>query len=704
MRSLGILALLFLLLCSIGNAQTGLPASNPFAAPSKLPYQAPPFDQIKDSDYKPAIEEGLRQRLAEVDKIANNPAAPTFKNTLVAFEKTGQLFTRVNNVFNAVSGANTNDALQQLQEEMASKISANHDAIYLNAKLFARIKSVYERRATLKLSAEDKRLLDVTYLNFVLAGANLSDADKLKLQKLNEEDATLSARFSNQLVNANKNGGFVVKKESELDGLSASDKAAFAENAKAKGLAGQWLLPLKNTTQQPALQSLTDRSVRQRLFEASWTRAERSDSNDTRATILRLASLRAERAALLGYTSYAAWKLQDQMAKTPEAVDQFFARLVPLLLEKTGAEAAALKAQMQAQNAGSDIKPWDWDFYGEQVRKAKYDLDEAEVKPYFELNKVLTNGVFYAATQLYGLRFKERHDIPVYNPDVRVFEVFDTNGKSFALFYADYFKRDNKSGGAWMNNLVDQSYLLGTKPVIANTCNFTKPAPGQPALISFDDVTTMFHEFGHALHGLFANQRYLTLSGTNTARDFVEFPSQFNEHWAMNPKILKHYAVHYQTGKPIPPALLDKIMKASSFRAGYALTEAVEAAKLDLQWHALAPGRAIADVDAFELEALKSTGLDLLQVPPRYRSSYFLHIWGNGYAAGYYAYQWTKMLSEDAFSWFEEHGGLTRANGDRFRRMILSRGNTKDYTAMFKAFRGHEPDIKPMQKALGLKK
>ncbi len=697
------LTLLQFINTSMTHAQTtGLSSSNPFATSSKLQYQAPPFDQIKDTDYKPAIEEGLRLRLQEVEAIAANPAAATFDNTLVALEKSGQLLTRVTNVFYLVSGANTNDLLQELQEEMASKIAANHDAIFLDAKLFARVKSVYDQRASLHLDAESQRLLEVTYQNFILSGANLSDADKATLKKLNEEDAQLSARFANQLVDAGKTSAFIVKNEAELAGLSESEKAAFSENAKAKGLSGQWLLPLKNTTQQPELQSLTDRSVRQRLFEASWNRAEKGDSSDTRATILRLASLRAQRAALMGFSSYAAWKLQDQMAKTPEAVDQFFANLVPLLQEKTSAEAAAVKARMLEQHAGATLEPWDWDFYAEQERKARYDLDESEVKPYFELNKVLENGVFYAAHELYGLSFKERRNFPVYHPDVQVFEVFDKNDKSFALFYVDFYKRDNKSGGAWMSNLVDQSYLLGTKPVIINVCNFTKPAPGQPALISFDDVITMFHEFGHALHGLFADQKYISISGTATARDFVEFPSQFNEHWALDPKILKNYAVHYKTGKPIPQELLNKILKASTFHAGYALTEAVEAAKLDLQWHKITPGQPVTDVDAFEAAALKSTGLDLLQVPPRYRSSYFLHIWGNGYAAGYYAYQWTKMLSEDAYSWFEENGGLTRANGDRFRKMILSKGNTEDYSSMYKAFRGHAPDIKPMQKALGL--
>lgn len=683
-------------------AQTAsLLLENPFFTASTLPYQAPPFDKIKDTDYQPALEEGMRLKLLEIEKIAHNPDEPTFENTLVALEKSGQLLTRVTNVFYAISAANTSDFLQELQEEMASKIAANEDAIFLNTRLFARVKSMYDLRETLHLDTESQHLLEVTYRKFVLSGANLSDADKEKLKILNEEDAQLSARFSNQLIDGAKTVPFVFKNEAELDGLTDSEKAAFADNAKAKGLDGQWLMPLHNTTQQPVLASLTNRDVRRRLFEASLSRAEHGDSSDTRATILRLASLRAERAALMGFPNYAAWQLQDQMARTPEAVDQFFAGLTPLIVAKTTREAAAVKAQMESQNAGSDLQPWDWDFYAEQVRKARYDLDEAEVKPYFEVWKVLKNGVFYAAHELYGLSFEERHDLPVYHPDVQVFEVSDQNGKPFALFYTDFFKRDNKSGGAWMINLVDQSYLLGTQPVIANVCNYTKPAPGEPALISFDDVITLFHEFGHALHGLFAEQQYISLSGANTARDFVELPSQFNEHWALHPKILRNYAVHWETGEPMPPHLLQKIRKAASFRAGYDMTEAVQAAQLDLQWHKLPPGAPVKDTEAFEKQVLRSTGLEDLQVPPRYRSTYFLHIWGNGYSAAYYSYQWTKMLSEDAYAWFEENGGLTRANGEHFRKMILSRGNTQDYGEMYKAFRGKDPDIGPMQKALG---
>ena len=682
--------------------ETGLPASNPFSSASTLPFQAPAFDKIKNEDYKPALEEGIIEQQKEVAVIANNAAAPTFKNTFVPLEKSGQLLTRVSNVFNVVTGANTNDTLQKLQEEIAPKLAANHDAIYLNENLFKRVETVYKNRAALHLDKESNKLVEYYYEQFQLAGATLPGAGKEEMKKLNAEEATLTAKFTNQLVNAAKAGALIIKDSSELAGLSQADKDAFEQNAKAKNLADSWLIPLQNTTQQPVLQSLTNRGTREKLFNASWTRAERNDSNDTRAIIIRLATIRAQKAKLLGFANYAAWKLQNQMAETPQAVNNFLNQLVPAVTGKAKNEAAEIQELIDKQNGGFQLQPWDWEFYSEQVRKAKYDLDESEIKPYFELNKVLEDGVFYAANQLYGLTFKERHDIPVYQNDVRVFEVFDADGKSLALFYCDYFKRDNKSGGAWMSNMVDQSTLLGTKPVVYNVCNFTKPAPGQPALISFDDVTTMFHEFGHALHGMFANQRYKSLSGTNVARDFVEFPSQFNEHWALDPKVLPHYAMNYKTNESIPQSLVDKIKNASTFNEGYALTEAIAAASLDMQWHTLSADTTITDADAFEKQALHETGLDLPQVPPRYRSTYFLHIWGNDYAAGYYAYQWTKMLEEDAFSWFQENGGLTRTNGQRFRDMILSKGNTEDYNVMFKSFRGHAPDIKAMEKNLGL--
>lgn len=677
--------------------------ANPFFQASTLPYQAPPFDKIKDSDFEPALEEGMKQQLAEIQKIAGNSEAPTFENTLVAMEKSGQLLSRVSMVFGVLTSANTNDLLQQVQEKEAPKLAAHQDAIYLDAKLFARVNTLYQKRNELNLDAESLRLVEYYHQQFVLAGANLADDAKTKLKKLNEEEATLSTKFSNQLLAAAKKGALVVSDKNQLAGMAAGEQDAAAKDAKAAGMEGKWLLPLQNTTQQPALQSLSDRNTRQQLFEASWNRAEHKDANDTRALIARIAKIRAEKARLLGFPDYATWKLQDQMAKTPAAVDAFFSKLIPAATAKARNEAKDIQALIAQQKDTFSLQAWDWDHYAEQVRKARYDLDESQIKPYFVLDSVLRNGVFYAATQLYGITFKERTDIPVYHKDVRVFELSDHDGATIGLFYCDYFKRDNKNGGAWMDNMVRQSGLLNTKPVIYNVCNYTKPADGQPALLSFDEVTTMFHEFGHALHGFFASQRYPALSGTSVARDFVEFPSQFNEHWALYPSVLKNYARHYQTNAPIPEALVTKIKNAATFNQGYALTEVLAAADLDIQWHTLKADAPQQDVDQFETEALKKTHLDLGYVPPRYRSSYFLHIWGNGYAAGYYAYLWTEMLDHDAYAWFEEHGGLTRENGQRFRDMILSRGNTQDYGTMFKAFRGHDPDINPMLKNRGLK-
>ena len=694
--------LIFLSMKTNAQSTNTLPSSNPFSVASTLPFQAPPFDKIKDSDYRPALLAGLKEQQAELKKIADNSSPATFENTFVAMEKSGVLLNRVRNAFNGVTGANTNPVLQKLNEEMAPLLVANENAMYLNTKIFRRVESVYNNRGKLHLDPESDRLVVRTYERFVRAGAKLSESEKEQLKKMNEEEATLSAKFGNKLVDASKAGALVIDNKADLQGISENELSAYAKNATDKDLAGKWLIPLQNTTQQPPLASMSVRDTRKKLFDASWNRAEKGDSNDTREIILQLSALRADKGRLLGFPSYAAWKIQDQMAETPEAVDTFFAQLIPAVTAKAKKEAQEIQSLINEQNGGFTLEPWDWNFYSRQIQKAKYDLDENEIKPYFELNRVLEDGVFYAANQLYGITFKERKDIPVYQPDVRVFEVFDKDGTSMALFYSDYFKRDNKRGGAWMSNFVKQSTLLGTKPVIYNVCNFNKPAAGQPALLTFDNVTTMFHEFGHALHGMFASQKYPGLSGTNVARDFVEFPSQFNEHWALDPKVLMHYAVHYQTGETIPQSLIDKIKKASTFNNGYSLTELIAASMLDLQWHKLPAGTMVKDVDEFEKEALHKTGLDLPQVPPRYRSSYFNHIWASGYAAGYYAYTWTKMLDEDAYAWFEEHGGLTRENGQRFRDMILSRGNTLDYQQMYKAFRGRDANIKAMVKYLGL--
>jgi peptidyl-dipeptidase Dcp len=678
------------------------PAPSPFASASNLPYQAPRFDLIKDSDYQPGFDQGMAIQRAEMERIANNPAAPTFDNMIVAMERSGRMLERVSLAFSGVVGANTNPVLDKVQEVEAPRLAAHQDAIYLNPKLFARVKALYDQRARLRLDSEQRQLLEVYYHQFVHAGAQLPEPDKAKLRALNGQISTLETAFQQKLVAAAKAGALVVDSPARLAGLDQGAIAAAEQAAKDRKLEGKWLIPLQNTTQQPTLSSLSDRATRETLFNQSWNRAEKGDSNDTRSTIEPLAQLRAQKAALLGYPNWAAYVLSDQMAVTPEAVQNFIGKLAPATAAEERREAAVIQAAIKAGGEYFQLRPWDWDRYAERVRKAKYDLDESEIKPYFELNRVLQDGVFYAAGQLYGITFKERKDIPVYQSDVRVFQVYDKDGSELGLIYFDYFKRDNKSGGAWMSNFVNQSRLLGTKPVVYNVANFTKPAPGQPALLSFDDVTTMFHEFGHALHGLFAAQTYPTLSGTNVARDFVEFPSQFNEHWALEPAVLARYARDYRTGAAMPQALVDKIKKAAKFNQGYALGELIAAAQLDMAWHSLPASAPRQQTDAFEAAALKKMGLDIEDVPPRYRSSYFLHIWANGYSAGYYAYLWTQMLDNDAYSWFRGHGGMTRANGQRFRDMILSRGHTMDYGPMFRAFYGKDPDIGPMLRHRGL--
>ncbi|WP_225199104.1 M3 family metallopeptidase [Gluconobacter oxydans] len=684
------------------SAEAHAASTNPFFSASTLPYQAPRFDQITDSDYAPAFERGMAEHLREIKAIAGNRAAPTFDNTIAAMERAGQTLNRVQMTFYGVYQANTDDTLDKVQSQEAPRLTAHEDEVYLNAKLFARVKSLYDRREKLNLTPEQAQLLDIYYQQFVHAGAQLSAADKTKLRAINTRLSNLETQYEQKLIASAKNGALIVDNKKALAGLDDNTIASAAKSAQERGLTGKWVIPLQNTTQQPALSSLTDRETRQALFEQSWTRAEKGDNNDTRATIAELAELRAQKAALFGYPNFAAYTLYDQMAKTPEAAENFMQQLVPATVAEQKREAEVLQKAIRKDGGKFDLKPWDWEHYSDQVRRAKYNLDQDEIKPYFELKTVLTDGVFFAANQLYGITFQQRTDIPVYQPDVMVFEVHDKDGSPLGLMYFDYFKRDNKSGGAWMSNFVGQSRLLGTKPVIYNVANFTKAAPGQPQLITSDDVTTMFHEFGHALHGLFADQTYPSLSGTSVARDFVEFPSQFNENWALDPKVLSHYARHYKTGAPMPRALVEKIRKAAHFNQGYALGEIVAAAELDMKWHSLPATAPRQDVDRFESDALNSTGLDVAAVPPRYRSSYFLHIWSNGYSAGYYAYLWTEMLDQDVFSWFQEHGGLTRENGQRFRDMILSKGHTMDYGPMFRAFYGRDPDITPMLVHRGL--
>jgi peptidyl-dipeptidase Dcp len=678
-----------------------LPASNPFARPSALPFQAPDFAKIKDRDYLPAILAGMAQQKREVTAIANNPAPPTFGNTVVAMERSGLLLERATLAFSAVNGANTNDVLQATDTKTAPLLAAHYDFINLNPKLFQRMKYLHDHEAGLNLDPEQAKLLDVYYKQMVHAGAELPPAKQVQLKAMNKRLSTLQTAFNQKLLAAAKEGALHLTDAAALAGLSEQQLAAAQQAAKDRKVEG-YVLPLQNTTQQPALSDLTSHATRQQLMDASLNRAEHGDANDTRNTISEIAQLRAEKAALLGYPTYADYVLYDQMAKNRATAVGFVDRLAAPTAAKERQEWADIVALAQAQGANYRPTAADWNFYAEQIRKQRYDLNQDELKPYFEIHKVLTDGVFYAANQLYGITFKERHDLPTWNPDMMTYEVFDADGKPLGLMYFDYWKRDNKQGGAWMSNLVNQSYLRGTKPVIYNVANFTKPAPGQPALISFDDVTTMFHEFGHALHGLFAAETYPTLSGTNVARDFVEFPSQFNENWALDPKVLPHYAVNYKTGQTIPPELVDKIKRSHTFNQGYDNGEVLEAARLDLDWHSLSADAPRQDVDKFEAQALASSGYDTADVPPRYRSSYFLHIWSNGYAAGYYAYPWTRMLAQDAFHWFETHGGLTRENGQRFRNMILSRGNTEDYAEMYRAFVGHDPDIQPYLDYYGL--
>ncbi|ELN9421372.1 peptidyl-dipeptidase Dcp [Enterobacter ludwigii] len=673
-------------------------ATNPFFESSLLPYQAPRFDEINDGHYRPAFDEAIRQKRAEIDAIVAQTAAPDFNNTVLALEKSGAMLSRVSSVFFAMTSAHTNDDLQALEEQISTELAALANDIGLNDTLFSRVESVWQDCAA--LDAESRRLAEETYQHFVLAGARLNDAEKAELKALNTEAATLTSQFNQRLLAATKAGGLVVDYAHQLDGLSPDEIATAAHAAAEKGLNDRWLIPLLNTTQQPALSALRDRQTRENLFNAGWSRTQKGDENDTRALILRLTALRARQAKLLGFEDYASWSIADQMAKTPAAALAFMRGIVPAARTRATLEQADIQKVIDDEQGGFTVQAWDWAFYAERVRQAKYALDESQIKPYFALNTVLQDGVFWAASQLFGLRFVERFDIPVYHPDVRVWEIFDHTGEGMALFYGDFFARESKAGGAWMGNFVEQSYEFASRPVIYNVCNYQKPANGQTALISWDDVVTLFHEFGHTLHGLFASQRYASLSGTNTPRDFVEFPSQINEHWASHPQVFAHYARHYQTGEPMPEALRDKMLNATQFNKGYDMTELLSAALLDMNWHGIS--EPVDDVDTFEAAALHKEGLDLPAVPPRYRSSYFAHIFGGGYAAGYYAYLWTQMLADDGYQWFVEQGGLTRENGQKFREAILSRGNSTDLAELYRNWRGHDPKIEPMLENRGL--
>jgi peptidyl-dipeptidase Dcp len=672
--------------------------TNPLLQRSSLQYQAPPFNLIMDSHFKPAFEYGLKIHDKEIEKIVDNTSKPTFENTVLAIEISGVDLNRAAGIFSNLTGSNTNPTLQAIDEEYSPIFSAHNDKIYLNSKLYQRIKALDLN----SLKGEDKKLTECYLQQFELAGANLSNSDKEKMKKINGELASLGTSFGNKLLIARKNGAVLFDSATELEGLSSDEIASAKDKAKEAGHEGKYLIGLLNTSQQPLLQNLTNRATREKIFKSSWARAEKKDDGDTREIIEKMAKLRLQKANLMGKKSYAEWKLQDQMAKLPANAIDLLAKIAKPAVEKAKVEAKDIQDLIDSQNGGFKLEPWDWNFYSEQVRKAKYDLDESQIKPYFEITTVLEKGVFFAAKQMYGITFKERKDLPVYNPDVVAFEVFDNDGKSMAIYYLDFYTRDNKNGGAWMNNFVNQSHYLNQKPVIVNVYNFSKPAIGKPSLISFDDVTTMFHEFGHTLHGLFANQQYVTLSGTSVPRDYVEFPSQINEHAALDPIVLKNYAIHYQTKEVIPQALIDKIKKAETFNKGYDVTELLAAATLDLAWHSVEKESDFKPTLIFENEALQKYGLLVNEVPTRYHSPYFAHIWGGGYSAGYYAYTWSKTLDYNAFDWMQANGGMTSANAERFRKYILSVGNSVDLNKAFKDFIGHDMQIEPYLKNAGL--
>lgn len=681
-----------------------LPADNPFAVASPLAFHAPDFTKIKIEHFLPTFTFGMQQQLSEMQQIAKQPAAPTFENTVVEMEKTGAVLTRVDNVFSNLASSEKTKDIQNIETELAPLRAAHSDNILMNRPLFQRVEKIWDKKGSLKLSEEQAELLKQRYESFVRAGAKLGDTEQGRIRSLNEQLSKLETKFEENLLAISKERAIVVDSAKELDGMTAAEIAAAGEAAKARGLEGKYLLQISNTTRVPVLTSLNNRALRQRVWEASANRGlGRNGGIDNRGLVLEIAQLRAEKAKLLGYENHSAYKLQNQMAKTPAAARKMLTDLVPGVLAKVKEEAADLEAMIKQSGEKHELAPWDWEYYAEKVRKAKFQVDEAAVKPYFELDSVLKNGVFFTMNKLYGISFRERKDLPVYHPDVRVFDVLDKDGSQVALFYADYFKRDTKRGGAWMSSFVDQSKLLHDKPVILNNLNILRPADGEPALITFDNVTTLFHEMGHAVHGMFSDVTYPSVAGTATPRDFVEFPSTFEEDWAIQPEILANYARHYKTGEQIPKDLLDKAIKAKKFNMGFETLEYIAAALLDLEWHTLTSDQIPSDVEKFEAEALKKVGVDYPAIPPRYRTAYFAHIWAGGYSSSYYAYLWSEVLAADAFAHMMAHGGCTPENGNSFRKEVLSRGSSRDPMESYKAFRGSAPTVEALLIRRGLK-
>ncbi len=679
-----------------------LPASNPFAKASTLPFGYPPFDQIKNEDYAPAFAEGMRINAAEIEAIANNPKPATFENTIIALEKSGQLLSRVGSVFGNLSGANTNDTFKALERELSPKLAAHSDAIRLNEKLYARIKSLYERRNKLHLDAESLFLLQRYHTDFVRAGARLSAADKDKLKALNGQLANLQTAFAQNVQEEANADALIVDSRAELAGMSDAAIDAAAGVAKARGLEGKFAIPVVNTSGQANLAVLTNRAVRERLMAASLERGSHGSKFDNREVVLKLVRLRAEKAALLGYASFADYALEDQTAHDAQAVNRMLAEFARPAVANAKKEGAEIQQVIDREQGGFQLAAQDWSFYSDKVRAERFNFDQNQLKPYFELNNVLTKGVFFAANKVYGLSFKERKDLPVYQSDVRVFDVFDADGKQLAIFIADFYARSNKRGGAWMNAYVSQSKLMGTHPVVANHLNIPKPKDGEATLLTYDELRTLFHEFGHALHGMFSNVTYPRFSGTRVPRDFVEFPSQVNEMWSVWPEVLANYATHYQTGAAMPKELLDKVIASKKFNEGFRTTEYLAASILDQKWHQLGVNQIPTDVLGFEAAALKSAGVDYAPVPPRYRTTYFSHTFAGGYTAGYYGYLWSEKLDADTVNWFNEQGGMLRKNGDWFRKMLLSRGGTMDAMQMYRNFRGRDATVEPLLERRGL--
>ncbi len=683
-------------------ALAALDASNPFAKVSTLPFNYPAFDKIANEHYAPAFAEGMALQAAEMAAIANNPKPATFENTIVAMERSGKLLERVGAVFGNLSGANTNDALQAIDRDMSPKLSAHSDAIRLNEKLYQRIKTLYDKRTKLKLDAESLFLLERYHTDFVRAGARLSGADKEQLKALNGQLAVLSTSYRQNVLKEANAAALVVDTRAELAGMSEAAIDAAAATAKARGMAGKFVIPVTNTTGQAPLSVLTNRVTRQRLLDASMGRGSRGGEFDNTGNVLKIAKLRAERAALLGYPNHAAYSLEDQTARDPAAVNKLLAEFAKPAVANARREAADIQQVIDAEKGGFQLAAHDWAFYSDKVRAQRFNFDQGQLRPYFELNSVLINGVFFAATKVYGITFKERKDLPVYDPDVRVFDVTDANGKPLAIFIADFYARANKRGGAWANAYVSQSSLMGTHPVIGNHLNIPKPPAGEPTLLTYDEVQTMFHEFGHALHGMFSDVKYPRFAGTRVPRDFVEFPSQVNEMWAVWPAVLANYAKHHKTGAPMPQALLDKVVASEKFNEGFRTTEYLAASILDQRWHQLGAAQIPTDVLAFEAAAMKDAGLDFAPAPARYRSTYFSHIFAGGYSAGYYGYLWSEKLDADTVDWFKDNGGMTRKNGDYFRKMLLSRGGTLEAMDMFRKFRGRDAKVEPLLERRGL--